>query len=216
MKKLLTTITMLLTIFVMSCSTTPLFKDKNSINYLKLAEKALMMWGINRIGFSHVRKPGMKNWVTVASDKCEAHGVPEYVKNKCLLAFPNMGGLTATLHNKETGVIINSTVIISKNYLDMEYLSNEARQRIFTHEIGHAIGLKHSPLTKSVMFLGNDRSTGTKPLLEEKYAVNRVYTNNDYTSAFVKKHFDTVSTGVVKRQSEWPPMFWISLRAQNK
>ena len=135
--------------------------DTANVTILSQAVTALASWNIGleeNIGYSNTRTLGTDttaanpaNWITTASeDNCNYIGIPDSLKEDGECVFSSTDptvGVCLIRFIVETGVIVDSTLIVSKTAYDDFSGTAEAKNKdirnIFIHEIGHCLGLQH-------------------------------------------------------------------------
>ncbi len=131
------------------------------IQHLTWANEALNGWDIglatNRLGTFRNVTPGYvanpRHWITVADEvTCDALGLPSSFgrsKNGTCALNGNVVGLCSLRivvggEDAEIGQIVDTTIAIERGALsDGSLLTSAEKQAIFTHEVGHCLGLQH-------------------------------------------------------------------------
>ena len=115
------------------------------------------------------------NWITVSGSNCIANGVPGSLTSDCPLTDSVIGVCEIRYYNEGAyiGKIADSTLIILNTFMESTDYSNEEKLSVFTHEIGHCIGFKHSNSTSDIMYFNTNGAN--IPSTEEKSAANEVY-----------------------------------------
>ena len=114
--------------------------------FLKWAKDSLGLWSIG-LELDNVQsgRKGVKNWITVTRDNCAAKGVPGgLLGGGCPFSGGTIGYCQYGFNSD--GEIAETTAIMRKSYLDGD--DGEGHKiAVFTHEIGHCLGLKHPDST---------------------------------------------------------------------
>ena len=92
------------------------------------------------------------NWITVTDSTCQARGVPDTLSANCALAGGVIGICQVRFFTAgEVGRIVDSTMLQLASFQNGS-TSEAEKQSVFTHEIGHCLGLQHSGSTADIMF----------------------------------------------------------------
>ncbi len=147
--------------------------------YLDRADTALLAWQIGlQTGLrssGRAVNPGFQynpqNWITVAGSDCVAKGVPgDLLGANCPLTG-GVIGVCATRFFSSTGQIVDTTAVLLNSF--QTSASSAEAQSVFTHEVGHCLGLKHTASTLNIMFA--DTSGANTPSAAELSAVDAAY-----------------------------------------
>ncbi len=135
-----------------------LITNNPNTTYLGWARTGLSEWGI---GLNMALEPGIlrnvtpgftpnpPNWITVTGDDCDRGGIPKALQKRenCRLLTNSMViGLcfvAAFSTGPRAGQIAGTTIIIRQSTLESTNLQADQKISIFTHEVGHCIGLQH-------------------------------------------------------------------------
>ena len=135
-----------------------LYSNSTSLNlvanetYVGRANTALSAWqiglatgliGTSRSLGNSFSAHNPANWITVSDAGCSAYGVSADTISSCVLGGATIG-VCETRMVSSTGAIVDSTAILLKEYQAGADTEAE-KQSVFTHEVGHCLGLKHSP-----------------------------------------------------------------------
>ena len=160
--------------------------NKTFVNW---AKKAMELWAIGlELDNVQVGRHGAKNWITVAKENCKAEGVPDGKRGRnCGLKGSTIGICYYGFDGD--GKITESIAIMEKSYLES---GEEEKHKIgvFTHEIGHCLGLLHPGtgcssrsssgtngcvMNPVVNFVEYGSDAGGSPASEEITAVREAY-----------------------------------------
>jgi len=130
-------------------------------DYLQRANTGLSTWAIDLVqnqtassrtlGDSYTAH-NPKNWITASGNDCVAVGVPSSLQGSGCPFGGSVIGVCETRYYTSTGEIVDSTLLMNKNYQDSSFNSNSDKQSVFTHEIGHCLGLKHTNVITNIMY----------------------------------------------------------------
>jgi hypothetical protein len=112
-------------------------------------------------------------WVTAADDGCNAVGIPDDLRAECPFADNEDTVGVCWLRFYDSGQILDATMVVRRSYQENPRVPPSDRQAVFTHEIGHCLGLQHSTSIDDVMF--PDSRGADAPSAGELAAVNIAY-----------------------------------------
>jgi hypothetical protein len=81
------------------------------------------------------------NWITAAGDTCAAKGVPAELQGANCPLKGGVIGVCLTRGFTSTGQILDTTAIMLSDFQNSA--SSAEAQSVFTHEVGHCLGLRH-------------------------------------------------------------------------
>lgn len=81
------------------------------------------------------------NWITAAGDTCAAKGVPVELQGANCPLKGGVIGVCLTRGFTSTGQILDTTAIMLSDFQNSA--SSAEAQSVFTHEVGHCLGLRH-------------------------------------------------------------------------
>ncbi len=178
---------------------------------IERAEQGMTAWqiGLNTGFRSRYRNAGgaagsydPPHWMAIASRDCMVMGAPYDMRSDCPLAEASVVGICQVINDTLTGEILNSTILIGRDYQMNEAETLANRVSIFTHEFGHCLGLRHSGSTSDVMYA--DTSGADQPSAAEIAVIQYAYTvfqDPSDTSRFF------TSSGRVLRHFKMPAFF---------
>lgn len=143
--------------------------------YVNRAANALDAWqiglqtGLSASGRSTISsfQYNPKNWITVAGSTCAAKGVPGDMQGSNCPLSGGVIGVCATRYYTATGEIVDTTAVMLDTF--QQSASSVEAQSVFTHEVGHCLGLKHTASTLNIMY--PDTSGANTPNAAELAAV---------------------------------------------
>lgn len=122
--------------------------------YVSRAATALTTWNINlqtgvtagerSTDTNYVMNP--PNWITVANSGCNARGIPaSWQGSTCSLTGGTIG-LCITRFNTSgsTGKLVDTTLVMLDTFQSDTSQTEATKQSVFTHEVGHCLGLRHA------------------------------------------------------------------------
>ncbi|MCB1172123.1 MAG: hypothetical protein KDK39_01100 [Leptospiraceae bacterium] len=85
------------------------------------------------------------NWMTVANESCSARGVPaNWQGSSCSLTGGTIGiCITRYYTGGNVGQLVDTTLVMLDSY-QTSSASDGDKQSVFTHEVGHCLGLRHA------------------------------------------------------------------------
>lgn len=113
--------------------------------------ESIKSWGLSDINikFSTVRTTNDPNWITSAGSDCMSTGIPlEETGENCSFLDSDIVGMCISNHD-DNGVYTDTTIII-RNDAYVNY-SDLTLSHLFSHEIGHCLGLNHTRDDNDVM-----------------------------------------------------------------
>lgn len=160
------------------------------------------------------------NWITTAGSSCNARGIPsEWQGGVCSLE-DGVIGLCITRYQTSSssdtdGKLLDTTLVILDSYQASNSVSNAEKQSVFTHEIGHCLGLAHTSSTISscdssstvnvinytcsgtalncIMYFNTDGAN--TPNTDEVTAIQAAYQPLAAPTGSNKNHYSTSCTG---------------------
>ncbi len=134
--------------------------------YQRWAVEALEAWNINlqSDNLGRLRNitpdyvPNPPHWITVADDSCEALGILDLIIEQCPFRDPSIVGVCfarAEVRNEDAGKILDTTIFVRRSALigstmgGSSGLTDDQKKAIFSHELGHCLGLQHWGNTSS-------------------------------------------------------------------
>lgn len=114
------------------------------------------------------------NWVAIAPRNCMVMGAPGDMRSNCPLASPSVVGVCQIVNDSITGQILNTTMLVARDYQTNENETLANRLSIFIHEFGHCLGLQHSASTADVMYANT--SGADTPSAAELSVIQHAYT----------------------------------------
>lgn len=121
--------------------------------YVQRAAIALEAWNIGLVtgvfnsnrGTDTSFELSPPNWMTVANSSCNARGVPgNWQGSTCSLTGGVIGVcITRYYTTGDVGRLVDTTLVMLDTYQDSS-ASNADKQSVFTHEVGHCLGLRHA------------------------------------------------------------------------
>lgn len=112
--------------------------------------------------YSYMVKQAFSEWIYVSKNKISVEYISEIRKKAARISFVFVDycsdkdklGLAHTTYSGKY-VIHTEIEIATRDFRTKKLLSNDQIYKTIVHEIGHAIGLDHSPNTKSIMYFQN-------------------------------------------------------------
>ncbi len=152
------------------------------------------------------------NWITVSDSTCNVVGVPTSLSGAC----PLTGGVIGVCETRflSTGEIVDSTLLILTSFQTDTSVADAEKQSVFTHEIGHCLGLKHTTDSANVMFANT--SGANSPSSSELAAIADAYNPFDgAVSTSNRDNFYNVTGGNALLHFSFP-LFHISANIGNR
>jgi hypothetical protein len=127
--------------------------------YLERAQAGLAAWALGLDGdeLGALRTMGdaatahnPPHWITVADATCDAEGVGDTLRADCPLGG-DIIGVCETRYYPDTGEIVDSTLVVLADFQEGDASEGDKRA-VFVHEVGHCLGLRHSPTKQHVMY----------------------------------------------------------------
>ncbi len=163
------------------------------------------------------------NWITAAGDTCAAKGVPAELQGVNCPLRGGVIGVCLTRGFTSTGQILDTTAIMLSDFQNSA--SSAEAQSVFTHEVGHCLGLRHpcefggtpnctgSEATFQPYIMFPNTSGVNTPSAEERTALASAYSptvrsptiptvNGGATTIFTE-----TQTGVYLRHFQFPQFF---------
>jgi hypothetical protein len=184
--------------------------------YLDRATRALEAWDIaldteqmtalRALGDAYTAH-NPPNWVTVSDETCGAEGVGEGLRADCPLGG-DVIGVCETRFYPATGEIVDTTLVVLDAFQESP-ASEQDKRAVFTHELGHCLGLRHSGSEHHVMY--PTTAGADAPANDEQHALETAY--HPHTQApppgIAKKYFSVTTGGDAIRHFE-DPVFVLS------
>ncbi len=129
------------------------------------------------------------NWITVTDDLCNATGVPADLQgsSNCPFYQTNVIGICQIRVWGGTASIADTTLVIRKSYQDNMAVSETRKKAVFSHEIGHCLGLRH---TNNIDYVMYPFITDTpSPHADELSAIHEAYPTPTEPSATTRDNF---------------------------
>ena len=151
-----------------------------------------------------------QNWLTVSDNTCVATGIPPVADlegGTC----PLVGGVIGVCYTRVytsgslAGQIVDTTLMLLDTFQNGADTEAE-KQSVFTHEIGHCLGLQHSGSTADIMF--SDTSGANTPSVDELLSIQSAYDPYLRSPSYQASRYNTTS-GAVNRHFSFPT-FYIS------
>ncbi|MDH5682071.1 MAG: hypothetical protein OEZ36_10820, partial [Spirochaetota bacterium] len=168
-----------LSFMMLACDPDPVYQsDINSyhLKHLERSNLALFSWGIGLTeditGTSRNLGDGFtaynpKNWIIMTNDSTTGEGVPLTMANY-FANNPLAIGVCSVRMDSVTAEIVDSTLIMRQSYQEGTDPELE-KQSVYTHEVGHCLGLQHSDLwggTNANIMWPNTSGADTPSVLE--------------------------------------------------
>lgn len=138
---------------------------------------------VHNSSYSDLIKPAFNEWINVSNRKISVEYIPEIRKKAARISFrfvdkcsiPDKLGLAHTTYSGKY-VVFTEIEIATTNPYTNERLSRDNIYKTIVHEIGHAIGLDHSPDKMSIMYAQNlYPSTIQTITTDDKAAIKKMY-----------------------------------------
>lgn len=113
------------------------------------------------------------NWLAMSDRNCLAMGTPLEMRQNCPLANTAVLGVCQIVNSQINGEILNTTILIARDFQMDEAKALDERISVITHEIGHCLGLTHSNTTTDIMYPNlsgaNHPSAGELTAIQSSY-----------------------------------------------
>ncbi|MBW7857414.1 MAG: matrixin family metalloprotease [Leptonema sp. (in: Bacteria)] len=179
---------------------------------IQRAEIGLNEWqiGLNTKFRSRFRNAGgdpgsydPPNWLAISDRNCLAMGVPYGLRQNCPLSNAAVLGVCQIVNSQITGEILNTTILIARDFQLNDSVALDERISVLTHEIGHCLGLTHSNTNSDIMY--PDLSGANHPSVGELAAIQSSYIY--YIPPVDASRFDKSQNGNVLRHFREPAFF---------
>lgn len=90
-----------------------------------------------------------RNWIAVTDETCMGAGIPRSLMEDCPLVGQVLGITEVRFYNN--GTIADTTILLLDSYL-VSGAPDSEKQSVYTHEIGHSLGMKHTATTDYIMY----------------------------------------------------------------
>ncbi len=135
------------------CSINKLESTEGQINHVARSLQGLTAWAIGLHspyeigrarelgGVSNVNNPA--HWIAISDEECNGVGIPLELKINCPIGESGVIGITYLRFNSDTNRIYDTTILLLDSFMNDSSISEAEKQSVYTHEIGHALGLGH-------------------------------------------------------------------------